>query len=313
MQTKKLLEKIKEYKNICIYRHIRPDGDAVFSQFAMYQFIKDNFKDKKVEICGLLEYDLLPYSKEIDDEFVKKSLVLVVDTASCGRVDDLSYENGDYIIKIDHHPETDPYGDLNIVDDLCSSTAELISKIFLSKDFKGYTLSKNVCMYLYAGILTDSNCFSTSNTTSDTLKCAAQLSEIGKFDISALNNYLFDSTLAKFKSVSNFRTKLTVNKGVGYIIADKDMLSILKMDTNDAKNSIDEFNHIKGLKIWAVFAYNLTTGLYDASIRSNKKYTINTICTKFNGGGHKNACGVKNLTLKQCKELIKELVIIANS
>lgn len=308
---KALLDKIKEYKNICIYRHIRPDGDAVFSQFALAQFIKENFKGKKVEMVGTQKYDLLPYSNVPTDSFISKSLVIILDTASSGRADDLSYEIGDFIVKIDHHPEVDPYGDINIVDDTCSSTTELLSKILYSKVFSKYKLSEGVCTYLYSGILTDSNCFSTSSTSANTLYYASKLAKDGNIDISSLNNYLFNKDIKEFNSISSLRNELKIKDGVGYVIADEKLLKKLHMDVNDAKNSIDEFNHIKGLNIWSIFAYNAKSGLFDASIRSNKKYSINTLCTKFNGGGHKNACGVKNLTKAQVNQLIKGLIQIS--
>lgn len=310
---RELLNRIKEYKNICIYRHIRPDGDAVFSQFAMYQFIKDNFKDKHVEMIGTMEYDLMPYTNTVNKSFISKSLVIVLDTSSCGRVDDLSYELGNYIIKIDHHPETDPYGDINYVDDSCASTTEHLAKIFYSKEFSKCILSSDVCMYLYSGILTDSNCFSTSSTSSNTLYYASKLCKDGNFNISALNNYLFDLDIERYKNISILRNKLVIEDYVGYVIANEILLNKLKMDQNDAKNAIDEFNHIKGLRIWAIYAYNKETKLYDASIRSNTKYAINTLCAKYNGGGHKNACGVKNLTFKQVKSMISDLKNIANN
>lgn len=310
---KDLIKKLNEYKNICIYRHVRPDGDAVFSQFALASFIKDNFKNKKVEICGEMEYDLMPYSNIPEDNFVKKSLVFVLDTANRARIDGHNYEFGDYIIKIDHHIVVEDYANINFVNEKCASTTEVLSRIFFSKEFKDFKISKNTCMYLYAGLLTDSNCFSTSNTTSNTLMYASKLAEKGEFDISALNNYLFNQELYKFKSISSFRNEFRVEKGVGYIIADKKMLSKLKLTFNEAKNAIDEFNHIKGLRIWAIFAYNPESGLFDGSVRSNSAFNINSICIRFNGGGHKNACGVKNLTLKQVKQLINGLVDIANN
>ena len=308
---KKLLEKIKEYKNICIYRHVRPDGDACFSQFALYEFIKDNFKDKKVKMCGTMEYDLLPYAHTESSSFIKKSLVIVVDTASHDRVDDLSYVDGDYIIKIDHHPANDQYADLNIVDDKAASTTQLLTKILFSNSFKNMIISEKVCMYLYCGLLTDSNCYTTSNTTYETLLYGSKLVEKGNLDVGALNNYLYSKDLNDYKNITKFRNLLTIKDGVGYVLVNKDDLKSLKMDQSDAKNAIDEFNHIKGLKIWAVFAYNAKTGLYDASIRSNKRYVINTTCIKYHGGGHKNACGAKNLSLKECKAFIKDLIKIA--
>ena len=310
---KTLINKLNKYKNICIYRHVRPDGDAVFSQFALAQFIKDNFKGKHIEICGEMEYDLLPYSNIPDDKLVRKSLVFVLDTANSSRVDGHNFIYGDYLIKIDHHIFIEKYANLEIINEKCASTTEVLSSIFFSKEFKNYKLSKQTCMYLYAGLLTDSNCFSTSNTTSNTLMYASKLAEIGEFDISALNNYLFDQELYKFKGISLYRNCLKVEDGVGYIIADKKLLNKLKITFNEAKNAIDEFNHIKGLKIWSVFAYNKESGLFDGSVRSNKAFNINNICIRFNGGGHKNACGVKNLTLAQVKKLIKGLKDIANN
>ena len=43
---KELLKKIREYENIAIYRHIHPDGDAMFSTLALYTFLKHNFPEK---------------------------------------------------------------------------------------------------------------------------------------------------------------------------------------------------------------------------------------------------------------------------
>ena len=39
---KELLDYIKSYNNIIIYRHQRPDGDAVYSSFALATFLKSN-------------------------------------------------------------------------------------------------------------------------------------------------------------------------------------------------------------------------------------------------------------------------------
>lgn len=51
---------------------------------------------------------------------------------------------------------------------------------------------------------------------------------------------------------------------------------------------------------------------YDGSLRS-KTISINEIAQRFNGGGHKNACGVKDLTKKQLDELIQELSLLSNN
>ena len=44
----------------------------------------------------------------------KGALVIAIDTANRPRVDDQRYDQGDYLIKIDHHPDDDHYGDISL-------------------------------------------------------------------------------------------------------------------------------------------------------------------------------------------------------
>lgn len=302
-----LLKKIKKYNKITIYRHQRPDGDATFSSFALYNFLIENFPEKEVELYGKETYDLLPYKNVVSKEFISESLVIILDSANTPRIDDSTYSLGKEIVKIDHHPSVEEYGDLNIVEDNTCATCELLAKILFSKPFSQYNISTKVCEYLYCGILTDSLGFKTSNTTSNTLLIASKLIEKGNLDISALNNYVFNVDLALYKKTTKFRNELKIKNSVGYIIANEKKLKELKMTCDEAKNRISDFGSIKGLKSWCIFVYNSKTKKYDGSLRSQKKYIINELASKYNGGGHKNACGVKNLTLKQVKELIFEL------
>ena len=45
-----VLKKIKEYDEIAIFRHIRPDFDALGTQFGLATWIKDNFPNKTVKV-----------------------------------------------------------------------------------------------------------------------------------------------------------------------------------------------------------------------------------------------------------------------
>lgn len=311
---KDLIKKINEFDKICIYRHLRPDGDAVFSQFALYEFLKLNFKNKKIEAMGFDEYDLFPYSNTtISDNFIKDSLSIVVDTANEKRVDDSRFLNAQYIIKIDHHPPVENYGNINIVKDDACATCELLAEIFLSKEFSKFKFNNDIYKYLYCGILTDSNSFRTSSTTSNTLLIASKLAQLGNLDIAALSNYVFNINFDYFNQITKLRTLLKVKDGVGYVIANQDTLDSIDMTLDSIKNAINTFGSIKGLKIWGIYAYNNKTKLYDGSIRSIRKYVINDVCAKYNGGGHKNACGVKSLSKAKVNLLIKELVLIAKN
>ena len=46
MDYQKILEKIEEYSKIIVFRHEMPDFDALGSQFGLFTWLKDNFKNK---------------------------------------------------------------------------------------------------------------------------------------------------------------------------------------------------------------------------------------------------------------------------
>lgn len=309
---KDLLKLIKKYDSIVIFKHQRPDGDAVFSSLALKSFIIDNFKDKRVEVYGTGIYDLVPFINKVDELILNESLAIVLDTANRERADDESYKLCKYVIKIDHHPNIDPFGDFNYVDDKACATCQIVAEILFSKEFSKFNISSEVCKYLYCGLLTDSLNFKTSNVSAKTFIIASKLVEKGELEVSSLSNYVFNTSIKDFNKITKYRNYLKINKGVGYLIANEKVLKEIGFTGDEAKNNIAEFGNIKGLKIWCVFAYDAISKKYNGSIRSKKEYVINELCQNYNGGGHKNACGVKGLTLKNVKNLISDLHKIAD-
>ena len=303
---KKLLNKIHEFDKIVIFRHQRPDGDAMFSALAVYTFIKDNFKSKQVKLAGNEDYDLISLRHKISDNFIKDSLAIVVDTSRSDRTDDHRMNDCKYIIKIDHHPVVDEYGDLNIVDTKCAAACELIADIFLSNTFKPYKHSQKLYEYLYCGIVTDTINFKTTSTTSRTLKIASLLAEKGSLQISKLVEFLFDKDIDDFYKTTDIRKYLKVEKKFAYIYLNKKELNKIGISAVDAKNHVDIMNNIKNIKIWLFAVEN--NNLIEVSVRSKRGYIINLICQKYGGGGHANASGIKDITKVAFNKLLKELI-----
>ena len=307
-----LLKKIKEYDKITIFRHVRPDGDAMFSALAMAQYLKDNFKDKKIKLAGKEEYDVISKIEKVSDDFINDSLAIVLDTSTMERVDDKRFINAKYTIRIDHHPGEEDYTDLDIVETEGAACSENLAKIFFSKEFSKLILSNKVCKYLYCGILTDSMGFSTSSTTSDTLLIASKLALKGNLKVDELNNFVFSKDVETFKKISKIRNYLIVDNNFGYIFLDKKDLKKIGMNGSDARTNIDEIAKIKEFQVWAFFTYN-DDGTYNGSLRCKRTLAVNKLASRYNGGGHKCASGVNKLTLQQTKQLIKELSILANA
>lgn len=308
----KVLDKIKEYDYITIFRHQRPDGDALFSASALKEFIRTNFKGKKVKLAGFDSYDKLPVLDKVSDKFVENSLAIILDVSQIDRTDDTRFLKAKERMIIDHHPGNPDFVETALIDTNTCATAELLTKILYSEPFKEYKLNNKTCKYLYSGILTDSNSFTTSNTTAETFYYAGKLIQDGQLKPSDIHESVFNENSDHFKKVSKLRNHLVIKNKVGYCILDENDLAEIGFSDNEAKNCVNEFSRIDELNVWAIYAYNAESKRYNGSIRSRRKYVINTLCNKYNGGGHKNACGVKGLSKSKVNAMLKDLSSIAN-
>ena len=300
-----LFNLINDYQVITIYRHQRPDGDAVGSQLGLKKFILDNFKDKEVYALGIDTYDRYPFVDHVEDEKVKESLAIVLDTANAERISDERFNSAKEIVKIDHHIIVDQYGKYNYVNPSAAATAELLVDILTSDAFQKTTISKEAATYLYSGILTDTLSFKTSNTTSNTLRAASILALAG-IDIYDINEHLFSTTYGDFEFCTYLRSKMMLEDGLAYAILDHQDLEKYHISSSKARAFISDLNGVEDFKIWVVFTQN-DEGTYDVSLRSKKAFKINEIAQKYHGGGHANACGIKGLNVYTLNDLLKDL------
>ena len=119
MNTEKpqaILQKIKDYQRIIITRHARPDGDAVGSTKGLYGILRLSFPEKEIYLLNEDESEYLQFlggeSAPIADEKYADALCIVLDTGNAERISNKKYALCKEIIKIDHHIDRSPYGDL---------------------------------------------------------------------------------------------------------------------------------------------------------------------------------------------------------
>ena len=301
-----ILDEILKHDIITVFRHCRPDGDAVGSQLGLVTFLKDNFPNKAIYICGLETFDKYPMIDSVSEEIISNSLAIILDTSNRERIDDTRALNAKMTIKIDHHPIVDQFAELNFVNTAAGATCEILTDILTSDVFNEYHLSKEAAAYLYSGLLTDTLCFKTSSTTANTLLVASKLASCG-IDIYAINAHIFGKTRRIFDYISYLRSKVEYRDGLAYVILNKEELEEAGVVASEARNYISEFSGIDEFKIWIILTEN-EKGLYDGSIRSKKEYIINDIAAKYHGGGHANASGIKELTKADIELVINDLI-----
>ncbi|MFT8870813.1 MAG: bifunctional oligoribonuclease/PAP phosphatase NrnA [Sporolactobacillus sp.] len=302
--TDEILNQIKHYDTVIIHRHARPDPDALGSQGGLAWLIRDNFPGKSVYCAGSDDEGLAFLAKmdTVEDEAYARALVIVCDSATRERIDDDRYANGKALIKIDHHPPVDAYGDLQWVDTGASSVSEMIARLFC--DHHELTMSAAAARLLFAGIVGDTGRFQYSNTTARTFAAASVLVE-QPFDRQEFFNSLYHHNLNVLRLNGYVLQHFTLTaEGVGYIKLPLSIIQSFHLDTPAASGLVNCFATVEGLKAWVLFAEEKES--IRARLRS-KGPAIHELAAVFNGGGHPLASGATVYSWEQADELIDRL------
>ncbi|MED3622729.1 bifunctional oligoribonuclease/PAP phosphatase NrnA [Bacillus thermocopriae] len=302
----KILEKIKQYETIIIHRHVRPDPDAYGSQGGLAAILKESFPEKNIYAVGQ-EEPTLHYMRRLDtieDEVYKGALVIVCDTANAERICDKRYSLGDMLIKIDHHPNEDPYGDLLWVDTDASSCSEMIYEFYLFGKEHGLKMNDEAARLLFAGIVGDTGRFLFPSTTEKTFSYAGELIHYN-FSRPELFNKMYElpPNIIKLKGyiLQNFELQ---ENGVGCVTLTKELLEEYNARPAEASLLVGILSDVKGIKAWVFFIEE------DDQIRvrlRSKGPVINTVARKFNGGGHPLASGASIYSWDDVKDVLREL------
>ena len=291
---KTILNKIKEYDRILLFRHFRPDGDAVGSTKGLAAIIKATWPEKEVlhvneDYATYLEF-MGPENDPVPEDKFADALGIILDSGSIDRTSSKKHSLCKELIKIDHHIDKEPYGDYSWVEDDRAAACELIADFY--DTFKEeLVMTKEAATYLYTGIVTDSGRFRFREVSSETLRLAGLLFTFG-IDTETLyaNLYLDDFSQLKFKAHVYEAMKMTEN-GVAYLYVDKAMQEEFGLSQEDASASVSYMDSIKGCLCWIAF---IETGDDAGTIRvrlRSRFAAINTIAEQFRGGGHACASG----------------------
>lgn len=302
-----ILQEIIHANTIIIHRHVRPDPDAIGSQKGLAEIIKASFPEKTVYTAGETTEsltDLLGAMNPPTAEDYQQALVIVTDTANTARLDGLEQIPAiDQAIKIDHHPNDEPYGKLAWVDTDASSCSEMIVEFWQTyKD--QLTLTDQAAQWLYTGIVGDTNRFLYPSTSSKTMHLAGDLLDFD-FDHAAVNHQMNTITPATAKLMSYILAHLTIAGGVGSIIFDQTLLDELGVTDEDTSKIVALPGNIEGVQAWGIFVQQ-PDAHYRARLRS-KGPVINDIARRHGGGGHPLACGANAADHEEISQIIAEL------
>lgn len=302
---------IEKYDRIAIFRHIKPDFDAMGSQMGLYTFIKENFPDKEVHFLGdnhvAFTPRLFPETERLNDDwFSSPFLAIVLDVGDHERIADPRYAKASYICKIDHHPCKSEIAKHPLLDESSAAAAELVTTFLAT--WKGKTLSKDAARYLYIGIVGDSGRFQYSSTSERTFAAAMALLETG-ISINDIYLVMYEKKIDDLKVTAYILNHFSVSPhGVAYYLLPSKIQEELKITSEQGKDNVNVFSNIRGINAWCSITEdpNPKDYCWRISIRS-KKVDISPIAFKWEGGGHPQASGAKIKSLDDLDAFIQDL------
>nr|WP_100373753.1 bifunctional oligoribonuclease/PAP phosphatase NrnA [Bacillus sp. FJAT-45037] len=302
-----ILDEIEQAKTIIIHRHERPDPDALGSQLGLKRLLVGTFPEKSVYAVGEEEPSLQFLGKMdvVEDETYQDALVIVCDTANTDRISDKRYNLGSKLIKVDHHPNEEPYGDMVWVDTTASSTSEMIVELYQQSERHQLVLDQESATLLYAGIVGDTGRFRYNNTTAKTMQRTSVLLEVG-FDQNNFYSQLHKRELKMTRLEGHVLQHFEVIEGVvGVMKLTKEDLIRFDVTSSESSKLVNCFSDVDGLKTWVFFVED------EEKIRvrlRSRGPVINTIAAEHDGGGHPMASGATVYSWEEASTVIEKLL-----
>lgn len=303
----KIFEAIHSSETVIISRHRRPDGDAVGSTMGLARILRLTYPEKRVFLDNEDASDYLAFlgseGERPTDADYENALVIVLDTGTLDRISNCRVLNGRMLIKIDHHIDDKPFGDLSWVEEECSSACEMVTDFYLSfRD--ALKLDAEAATYLYTGMVTDSGRFRYRGTDAGTMRCAAALLEQG-VDTETIFAHLYmdDFDILRFHAALTNRIRLTEN-GVAWLRISRAMRRRRGLSMEEASNVVSLMDSIKGSLIWIALLEN-DDGSVRVRLRS-RFVEVQELATHYHGGGHACASGATVYSREEEAALLAE-------
>ncbi|HEV2593319.1 MAG TPA: bifunctional oligoribonuclease/PAP phosphatase NrnA [Gaiellaceae bacterium] len=301
---------------LIVVTHENPDGDALGSMLGLTRALRGLGKDVVMYLSGdgplPGEYRFLELSdltRTLPDDTEERVLV-AVDCASERRIgpepDALS--RAKQVVDIDHHHDNTRFGAVNLIVADASSTAEIIRDVLGGL---GVELTPEIAEPLYVGLVTDTGRFQYSNTTSKSLRLAAELVDAGA-DVHDVFRYVYESVqFAKLKLLARALDRAQVYEGgrlvISYLL--KDDFEAVGAEEPYSEGIIDYLRAVERSEMVALIREPPRDDgpTRRVSLRSSDDaIDVSAIARGSGGGGHTQAAGFSSeLPIDEIVEFIR--------
>ena len=304
-----LVTALDNASHILIIAHVNPDADSLGSALAMYTHVlrlhkKVSFYCKTENINPSLKF--LPFFEKVRLHIPRDyDLALSFD---CGSQSRLGLETTDTLVNVDHHISNDMYGDINIIDASAISTTQVLYDFFIQNDIK---INAKMSTCLYAGLVDDSENFTTAKTNEKTFLMAADLIKSGADNALCIQKLFKERSLASIRMKAKMlaSAKLFLDARVVSTLVTKDFFKETGALEVDCEEALNESLELVSVEVAFILRYT-KDGQVKCSLRSKNEINMNEVASAFGGGGHVHSAGfiTQGSKLEEIeKEVIKKL------
>lgn len=303
---KKVSKVLKDNNNFILTTHIGADADGIGSQIGLYYLLKKLKKNVRIinnekppaYLDFMIPEGLLESIEDLDSEdnqFISelaRSYVLILDSSELkrsGRVAEALQKAGSKWATIDHHvlPKKKNY----FVDATYGATAEFIWDIY---KYMNINITPDAALPLYAGIVADTGNFRYPKSSMRLHLAAGELISLGVHSDDVYRRLYESQPPDRLLYLKRILNNAIINADLGYVAGEvkKNTHRGLHLGDSASEGIVNMLLAVKGIKIAALMT-KTSEGYLKCSLRSVGEYDVAAIAREFNGGGHRNAAGLK--------------------
>ena len=286
-----------------VVAHENPDGDALGSLLAMTIALRELGKDVVMYLSGdaptpgeygFLDLSTLQRELPADLERARAARPRLRQRAAHRPRPRESSSAPRVVLNVDHHHDNSRFGDVNLIVDDASSTAEIVRDMLSLLDVP---LTPDVAEALYVALVTDTGRFQYSNTTPKALRLAADLVEAGA-DVHGIFRLVYETVqFAKLKLLARALERAAASTRAGasssaYLL--KDDFAEVGAEEPYSEGIIDYLRSVEGSEMVALIREPPRDDgpARRISLRSSRdEVDVSAIARAAGGGGHRQAAG----------------------
>ena len=292
---------------VLVITHVNPDGDAIGSLLGFGLAVRALGKEVVLACADVVPemFRFLPGVETITTQPAGEfDFVAVLDVAEARRMgppgEGLPWPPQ---LVVDHHITNPGFGEVNLIDPLAASTAELLTELFPAL---GLSLTPAVAECLLTGLVTDTLGFRTSNTTVKTLSLAQVLMQAGAELHKVYDHSLFKRSFSAAKLWGEGLSRLQLKHRIVWARLPLEARTAAGYQGFGDADLINVLASVREAEV-AIILVERADGKVKISWRAVPGINVALIALSFGGGGHPAAAGAEIPgTLDDVEKLVLE-------